>query len=396
MAAATTSHLTRPARGPAANAVRALAARGVHIRQPDPRRIVYNSFKGRFSDNPRAIYEELSRRAEGLTHLWTAPASGGSFPTSARRIVPGSWRHLREVESAKYVVANVEMREDLHKRPGVVFLQTWHGTPLKRIGYDNHYVKANPAGFARDSREYARWDYLISPNPLSSSIYHSAFRGFQGEILETGYPRNDVLNAPEREAIRASVRAQLGIEDGQTVVLYAPTWRDNLVHEHGPGGSPLVLDVEELARRFGDDHVFLLRLHFLVAAELGDTGGAVRNVSRHEDVRELYLAADVIVTDYSSVMFDFAITGKPLLFFTYDLEHYRDELRGFYIDFEAEAPGPLCRTMDDLMAALDDLDGVAREYADRYAAFRARYCPYDDGHASRRVVERVFAELLQP
>jgi CDP-glycerol glycerophosphotransferase len=132
-----------------------------------------------------------------------------------------------------------------------------------------------------------------------------------------------------------------------------------------------------------------------VAAELGDRlGPAVRNVSAYEDIRELYLAADVIITDYSSVMFDFAITGKPLIFFTYDLEHYRDELRGFYFDFEAEAPGPLCRTTDEVIGALEDLDGVAASYAERSAAFRARYCPHDDGHASRRVVERVFSELL--
>jgi CDP-glycerol glycerophosphotransferase len=362
----------------------------------DPRRVVYNSFQGRFSDNPRAIYEELARRTQDCTHVWTGGKSEpGSFPDGTRVVLPGTADHRHEVQQAKYVVANVEMREQLDKRPGVVFLQTWHGTALKRIGYDNRYVVANPAAFERDVREYERWDYLISPNAFTSSIFHSAFRGFQGEILETGYPRNDVLNAPERDEIRARVRAELGIEEGKTVVLYAPTWRDDLFHEHGPGGFSLALDVAELARRLGDDHVFLLRLHFLVSGELGDTGDAVRNVSGYEDIRDLYLAADILITDYSSVMFDFAITGKPLIFYTYDLEYYRDELRGFYFDFEAEAPGPLCGDMDELISALTDLPGTERSHADRYARFRERFCSLEDGHAARRVVDRVFADLLQ-
>jgi CDP-glycerol glycerophosphotransferase len=354
--------------------------------------VVYNSFHGRYSDNPRAIYEELVRRTEGWDHLWTARAhDAAAFPKGATPIVPGTEGHVRAVDSARYIVANVEMRETLRKRPGMIFLQTWHGTALKRIGYDNFYVHANPAGFERDVEEYRRWDYLISPNAFTSSVFHSAFRGFQGEILETGYPRNDVLNAPDRDAQRARVREALGIEEDRTVVLYAPTWRDNLVHEQGPTGFTLALDVDEVARRLGEDHVLLLRLHFLVSAHLGDTrGGAVRNVSDYEDVRDLYLASDVLITDYSSVMFDFAITGRPLLFYTYDLEHYRDELRGFYFDLEADAPGPLCRDMDELMSALTDLEGIRRSYADAYARFRERFCYLDDGHAAARVVDRVF------
>jgi CDP-glycerol glycerophosphotransferase len=357
--------------------------------------VVYNSFNGRYSDNPRAIYEELARRDGHRTHLWTAPEPGApAFPSGTSLIVPGTAEHARAVDGAKYIVANVEMREHLRKAPGMVFLQTWHGTALKRIGYDNRYVHANPAGFERDVEEYRRWDYLISPNAFTSGIFHSAFRGFEGEILETGYPRNDILNAPDRDEIRARVRASLGIEPGQTAVLYAPTWRDNLYHEQGPAAFTLALDLDEVARQLGDDHVLLLRLHFLVEGKLGDTrGGVVRNVSGYEDIRDLYLAADVLITDYSSVMFDFAITGKPLLFYTYDLQHYRDELRGFYFDFEAEAPGPLCMDMDELIAALRDPDGTRRQFADRYAAFRERYCSLEDGRAAQRVVDRVFTEL---
>jgi CDP-glycerol glycerophosphotransferase len=361
----------------------------------EPRRVVYNSFNGRFSDNPRAIYEELVRRTGGVEHVWMAREPPSAFPAGAGRALPGEEGFSETVDAAKYVVANVEMREHLDKRPGTVFLQTWHGTALKRIGYDNRYVHANPAGFERDADEYRRWDYLVSPNPLTTSVMTSAFRGFEGEILETGYPRNDILSSPASDQVRDRVRAQLGIEPGQTAVLYAPTWRDNLFHEQGPGAFRLELDVDALAARLGGDHVLMLRLHFLVADAVDQNHGPeVVNVSAYEDVRDLYLAADVLITDYSSVMFDFAITRKPQLFFTYDLDFYRDELRGFYFDFEGEAPGPLCRTSDELIAALGDVAGTARSFTARYEAFRERYCSLEDGRASARVVDRVFADLL--
>jgi CDP-glycerol glycerophosphotransferase len=378
-----------------APAYRTAAARALAALPADPGRVVYNSFQGRYSDNPRAIYEELARRTPGVRHVWTArERTLGAFPDGTRPVVQGTWRHAVEVERARYVVANVEMREHLLRRRGVTFLQTWHGTPLKRIGYDNRYVVAHPDGFARDVREYTRWDYLISPNAFTTGILSDAFRGFGGEILEVGYPRNDVLNHPDRDAVRRRVRAELGIEDGRTAVLYAPTWRDDAVHERNSEGFGLALDVGEFARRLGEDHVLLTRLHFLVAAQLGKQGPCVRDVSDHEDIRELYLAADVLVTDYSSVMFDFAITGKPMLFYVYDLEFYRDELRGFYFDFEPEAPGPLCRTTDDVLSSLERLDGVRYAYGERYARFRRRYTPLDDGAAARRVVDRVFSELV--
>ena len=224
-------------------------------------RVVYNSFNGRFSDNPRGIYEELARRGLELEHVWTTRSTEpDDFPAEVVTSVPGTEEHRRLVDGARWIVANVEMRDELRKRDGQTFLQTWHGTPLKRIGYDNRWVHANPAAFERDVMEYERWDYLISANPLSTRVFRDedAFRGFAGEIIETGYPRNDALNAADREEVRARVRSELGIEDGRTVVLYAPTWRDNLLHEQGPDAFALKLDLDELAGRLGEDHTFLL------------------------------------------------------------------------------------------------------------------------------------------
>jgi CDP-glycerol glycerophosphotransferase len=353
-----------------------------------PDRVLFNSFNGRFSDSPRAIYEELRRREGPLTATWIAAGDGG-FPPETSRVAPYSLPYLREVGRSGHVVSNLQMPNNLIKRPHVSYLQTWHGTPLKRIGYDNERWQHNPAGLATMARDFAKWDFLVSANPFSTEVFRRAFR-FEGEILETGYPRNDALSAPDRDAVRARVRRELGIADDQRVVLYAPTWRDDQVTDAGALRFSLRLDVDALARRLGGDHVFLLRLHYLLAASLGDGSPHARNVSEHPDIRELYLAADVLVTDYSSAMFDFAVTGRPIVFFTYDLDAYRDDVRGFYFDFEAEAPGPLCRSSEEVGDALADLDAVTDAHAERYRAFRERFCPFDDGRASARVVDRVF------
>ncbi len=230
----------------------------------------------------------------------------------------------------------------MDQAPGAEYLQTWHGTPLKHIHFD--VFQAPPGRLDYLTRDVRRWDHLISPNQASTGPLRQAF-GFTGEVAETGYPRNDVLVSPHAGEVRANVRAQFGIPDDKKIVLYTPTWRDDLLDEDGKQDFRLHLDLDQFSEQLGDDHVLLMRLHYMVSGRLGDIDHpGVFDVSFHPNVSDLYLAADVMITDYSSTMFDFAVTGKPLLFFTYDLAHYRDTLRGFYFDFHLSAPGPLLHT----------------------------------------------------
>ena len=154
------------------------------------------------------------------------------------------------------------------------------------------------------------------------------------------------------------------------------------------------LDLERMYRRFKDDAVLLIRGHQLVASTVDTSmfGGFARNVSHYPDISDLYLAADVLVTDYSSVMFDFVNTGRPMLFFTHDLEAYRDDLRGFYLDFEAEAPGPLLTHTTEVLDALGDLDRVAAAHAGRYEAFREKFASLEDGRAAARFVDQFLTD----
>lgn len=352
-------------------------------------RIVYTSFRGLFSDSPRAIYEALVARGRDATHTWlSAPVAEGAFPAGVETVPFGSPASIEALESADVVVSNDHIPLDWAKRPGTTYLQTWHGTPLKRIHND---VKWAPEGrLAAMAEDIARWDHLLSPNPASTERLRRAF-SFEGPIHETGYPRNDLLNSPQRDEVRARVRRELGIEDGTRVVLYTPTWRDDLVFEGQGRDFAFPIDLADFADRLGSDCVLLLRLHNMVSDRLEPVAGMpVQDVSNHPDIGELYLAADCMVTDYSSTMFDFAVTGKPMLFFTYDLAYYRDELRGFYFDLAEVAPGPLLSTSKELIDAIGDLDSVSAEHAQRYDRFRETFCSLEDGRATDRVLDLFF------
>ncbi|SDS63428.1 CDP-glycerol glycerophosphotransferase [Friedmanniella luteola] len=345
-------------------------------------KVVYDAFEGRYSDNPRALYEQMRYRDPGDRHTWLCdPRFADGFPAGVDTVRYGSRAARAALEEADLVVANSHLDFDWDKKPGAVYLQTWHGTPLKRIHHD---VLWAPEGvLPRLDLDVARWDYLLSPNAISTPRLRDAF-DFRGEVLEVGYPRNDVLVGPQAPAVRARVRAALGIPEHVTAVLYTPTWRDD---EFFAGGDvELALDVPAFLRDLPDDVWLLPRLHYKMTGRAAPTADErVVDVSRYPDVHELYLAADVMVTDYSSTMFDFAITGKPLLFFAYDLESYRDTLRGFYFDLEPLAPGPVLRTSEQVLAALRDLDAVRAEHGGRYAEFQRLFAHLDDGHAGERL-----------
>ena len=376
----------------------AYARRGAHMAKARaiqgavrvaPGRLLFDSFGGQYSDSPRAIHEELMGRRTTLSPVWGMDPGFPLGPPEAEVVRHGSARHMAELGRAQFIVAN-EHRDirDYRKKSGTTYVQTWHGTPLKRIGFDHD--RWNRRGRRRLAEAVAIWDYVVSPNPFTSGVFRSGF-GYEGEILETGYPRNDLLSSPDRDERRTRARSALGLDPDVRAVFYVPTWRDDLIDARGRQGFRLALDLERMAERLGGDHVVLLRLHHRISsAELPDLGSFTLDVSRHPDIRELYLAADVLLTDYSSAMFDFAITRKPMLFYTYDLAAYRDEVRGFYFELTDEAPGPLAETTDDVVDALEDLDAVRRSYAERYDRWHARYCALEDGRASARVVDAVF------
>ena len=348
---------------------------------------VFLSWHGRYSDSPRAVSRELHRVRPDVRRVWLLDADAPDPEDGSERVPTGGPDEIAVLEDARWIVSNDVLPMDFRPRPDAVYLQTWHGTPLKRIGFDVRDPSFPDAEYHYSVelvRDVARWDLLLSPSPYSTGLLRGAFR-FRGPVLETGLPRNDVLRAPGADARRRDVRRALGIGDGTLAVLYAPTWRDDFTME-------LALDVPAVQAALGDRVVVMVRAHGLTAARTRVvTGPGGRDVTRWPDIADLYLAADVLVTDYSSAMVDFAITGKPQLFYAYDLADYRDRIRGFYVDLPAVVPGPLLSSTGEVVDALRDLRRVERAHRAAYARFVERFCPLDDGGAARRAVQALLA-----
>jgi CDP-glycerol glycerophosphotransferase len=340
------------------------------------------------SCNPRAIYDAARELVPGLRAVWVVKPDGvDSLPAGAEHVLPNTREYYDLIARAKYFVNNVNYPNHLVKRPGTVHVMTHHGTPLKRMGLDQigMGVGGGLMDFPALLRRCERWDFSVSANPFSSIVWERVYPT-RYESLETGYPRNDVLVRSTEDDVQR-IRAGLGIEPGQTAVLYAPT------HREWQTGFVPVLDLAEVAARLGPDHVLLARLHYFYGAdqqlEALHREGRIRDVASYPSVEELCLAADLLMTDYSSIMFDYAVLDRPIVIHAPDWEQYRTT-RGTYFDLMEEPPGVITRNEDDVVEAIRSGAAAGPEAAQARAAFRARFCSLEDGRASERVVRRVF------
>jgi CDP-glycerol glycerophosphotransferase (TagB/SpsB family) len=357
--------------------------------------VFFESFLGKnYSGNPKYIYEQMLRdkKFRDFTFVW-------SYSGENPDIIPGNpiivnrdtMDYYKYLARAKYWVSNIVF--PVHrKRDGNVYLQTWHGTPLKKLGFDIEIT--GPETLARENFyiESRNWDYLISANRYSTNIFKRAFK-FSKKVLEVGYPVNDIFYREDKEEIIYKLKRKLNIPLDKKVILYAPTWRDNKMINSWEHAFELKFSIREFYENLKDEYVLILKLHHLVSDALQIDqrySSFVRNLSKYDDIQELYMIADLLITDYSSVFFDFANTRKPILFFVYDYEQYRDEIRGFYLNMESDLPGPLVKTDKELLHAIENIDKISRRYENKYNDFYNKYCYLDDGEAAKRVIERVF------
>jgi len=359
---------------------------------------VFISYDGRsYSDSPRAVYEELVRRGHDGELVWIV-RDGAFVPPGSRElglgdgIVPtvvreGSREHYEVLARAARIVTNGFLPQWFRSREDQFVVQTWYGSPLKHIGRDQPHMKRDPRppAWHRQAIEVRGWDLLLSQSPWATGVLRRAF-GYDGEFLEAGLPRNDVLLAPDRDVLAAEVRRRIGIPEGKRVILYAPTFRD-----YDRRSASVRLDLADAKRVLGKDHVILVRGHMMQAyPNVPPHDGFAYDVTTYPDMADLLLITDVLVTDYSSVVFDFVVTGRPVVLFTPDLEKYRSS-RGLYLDLESERPGPRFGTSPEVIRALREIDTVAAEHADRYAAFARTYAAFEKGKATACLVERMFA-----
>ena len=378
--------------------VRALYYIGTYVFSPKDNVILFESSNGRnYTGNPRFIYEELLN--QGLDNeyecVWALiDPEDHEIPGNPKKVKKSHFKFLYYTIISGTWVLDSRHLYYLKKNEKTKYIQTWHGTPLKKLGLDMEYL--NMSG-NKDIERYhddfkknsAAWQYLISQNSFSSEIFKRAF-AFNGEMLEIGYPRNDILVNNNNKEYVDDIKTKFNIPKDKKVILYAPTWRDNEYYGSGEYKFATAMDFDEMKESLSDDHVLIVKYHYLVKDPIDwkKYGDFIIECDANWDIQELYLASDILITDYSSVMFDYAILRRPILFFTYDLEFYKDSLRDFYFDMFEEVPGPIVETTSDLIKEIKGLnENYEERFGKKYDDFQDKYNEFDKGTASKAVVD---------
>lgn len=373
-------------RVPRPRMLRTRAFYAAQLRRPlDENLAVYCAYWGRgYACNPAAIHAKARELAPHIRSVFLVePDAVDAVPKDVEHAVIGSRRSWEVLARAKYLVNNANFADAVVKRPGSVHVQTQHGTPLKKMGVDQStypVVAAATGSFTKLLSRVDRWDYNLSSNRHSTQMWERAFPGGY-EALEYGYPRNDVYCTATAEDV-ARVRKRLGVPEGRTALLYAPTHRDHST------GFESRLDLEAFCEAVGEQFVVLLRAHYFYDEGSGRGSGRIIDVTGHRSSEDVCLAADALITDYSSIMFDYANLDRPVVVYADDWEVYR-ETRGVYFDVMKEPPGRIARTPGELAALFTDGSYADPEATALRARFRERFCQFDDGRAAERVVRRV-------
>jgi len=394
------------------NGVRSLLYKRTMRKFPtEPKTVIFETFSGRsYSDNPRAIYEAMlaDERFSDYKFIWVFNDAridsagklrniGGIREKTFQRasiVRYGTREYYESYARAGVWVANARIRACLKPKADQKYIQTWHGSALKKLGYDIEVESRKTISSNCDLRKLndddaCRYFAMVSPSPFMTAVYKSSFNlaevNPQCQIWETGYPRNDRLINYDKAEV-AGIKKRLGLPSDKKVILYAPTWRDDQYKSDGHYFYEPHIDFVKLQAKFGDSHIVLFRAHYLVEnkADFPEFDGFVRNVSKANDINDLYLVADILITDYSSTFFDFANLHRPIIFYMDDLKHYQNDLHGFYLSLD-ELPGPIATDMNDLQQHIENPPGITAKYLD----FVKKYAPLDDGTASEKVLEKI-------
>lgn len=353
------------------------------------KKIYFDSFGGsQFNDNPRAIYEYVQEHYPAYDCYWGySEKHYQRFENNNLQLVKrGSFKWMITLLSSKYWVSNSRLPGYVYKSKKNTYIQTWHGTPLKKLVLDMEQV--NIKGTTQDQyikeflEESSKWDYLISPNSYSTEIFKRCF-DFKKEIIEIGYPRNDFLVTNNNEANIRSIKKKLNIPAAKKVILYAPTWRDQALFK-------MPMSIYQMQAALGEEYVILTRWHYLVTSRYRGQGHEefVIDVTDYPDIKDLYLISDILVTDYSSVFFDYAILNRPIIFYCFDYAKYKDELRGFYFNLEKNAPSKITTNTEELIEEILNVSNQSEQAIEFFKTFSS----LEKGTSAQQISDIFFCE----
>jgi len=357
--------------------------------------IVFESFQGRqVSDSPFAIYEKLKNNSS-VNCIWSIRLSQKEFceKNNIPYMIRRSLKWAMSMQRARVWVINTRLPIWIKKPPYVQYIETWHGTPLKKLGLDikkvtmpNTTTDMYHQNFVNETH---RWDALVSANDYSTNIFRKAF-DYHNKFLEVGYPRNDKLINSSSDEIR-NLKQKLGIPSDKKVVMYAPTYRDNSFAAKGEYLFKMPFAIDKLLEKLDENAILILRMHYLIIGQLdlSKYDGKVLDFSRYQDISDLYLISDVLITDYSSVFFDYAYLKRPIVFFPYDYHEYKDDLRGFYLNYETDLPGEIAWNQNQLFNLVDESLGENNKPSARMESFYKKFCAYNSGRSSESVANYI-------
>lgn len=320
---------------------------------PVKEKAFFESFLGtNISDTPYAIYNHLINIDYEIEYIWSVNDTNIG-PHNCNKVKKMSLMYLYHLATSKYIITNSRMPEGFTKKRNQKYIQSWHGTPLKKLVYDMDSIKlpnmSKEKYYSSFEKDVKQWDMLISPNMFATKCFRSAFR-YNGKITEYGYPRNEELLDISKED-NLLFRQTLKINPNDKIILYAPTFRDNVVNKHNKYIQEINIDFNKIDM---ENTTILLRTHYLIEEVIYKYGKHEKclNVSKINNINDLFKIADILITDYSSVFFDYLILERPIVFYQYDQEIYKDELRGFYFAVE-DLPGEIVIEEQELYDCLE-------------------------------------------
>ncbi len=364
--------------------------------------IVLGSTDGRlFNGNPKAFYTWLNQHQPGIRAVWSTrnPEIYEFLKQRGMPVVrPLSFKGFFILLRARYSVIEKSSLDVSYTRSitgRFDYVQTNHGTPLKKVGDDAFQIIKNPFldNLARKFKLYSklRYKYVVSKSKVESRTLLSAFGN--KNIIVTGYPRNDLFFDEKLRFF--DYKKSLNLDSYKKILLYAPTYRDNY-----PEVKPFSEKIRDLDRYLRDNHFILLVKKHPLEKALVLPGGLthIRDISGQvDDLNELLPHIDILITDYSSSFFDFVLTGKPVIYYPYDYEEYLKKCRGMYYDYFKELPGPFARSESELLRLIKNSDIWQKnsEYLKKYQAFAGKFNAFNDGNSSERLFKVLFSELYK-